>query len=72
MYLLSFLLFLPAFVVTYDQFPGTAISQRLGEIAFSHWHFWVTLVLVVALCYVPVVAVLKGRQLMFPRIVDLI
>lgn len=72
MYLLSFLLFAPAFIVTYDYFPGTPISRRLQEIAFSNWLFWVTLVALVALCYVPVVALVKMQELLFPRMVDLI
>jgi hypothetical protein len=72
MYLLSFLLFAPAFIVTYDYFPGTPITRRLYEIAFSNWLFWATLVVLVALCYVPVVTLLKMQDLLFPRMVDLI
>ena len=72
MYLLSFLLFAPVFIVTYNYFPGTPITRRLYEIAFSNWLFWVTLVVLVALCYVPVVALLKMQELLFPRMVDLI
>ena len=65
-------MFAPAFIVAYNFFPGTALTHRLVEVAFNNWQFWATLVLVVAMCYVPVVAAVKARQLLVPRMVDLV
>jgi len=72
MYLVSFLLFCPAFILAYNFFPDTELTRRLSEIAFSNWQFWACLFVIVALCFLPVFATLKFKQLLVPRMRDLL
>lgn len=54
MYGMSFLFFIPFTLCTYDSFPNTFMTGRLGEIAFSNVYFWIMLLCMIATSLAPV------------------
>ncbi len=72
MYLLSFLLFAPAFIFLYNLYPNTPITGRIIEICFSGFYFLMVMAVGVAGSLVMIAGVTWGRRIAWPRIGEII
>ena len=72
-YVLSLALFAPFQILAYDSFPGgQPIYQRLREIVFTDWQFWLSLLISLGVSLVPFFFYFVANELLFPSIKDLI
>jgi hypothetical protein len=72
MYSASFFFFMPALVIFYNYYPGTFMTFRIYEIAFSGWQFWLVLLLLIGACVAPIYFYYQVQYLLFPELKDLI
>jgi hypothetical protein len=72
MYFVSFLLFAPFMICTYNTFTNTEITHRLQEIVFSNGLFWFILIITLGASLLPLVFYYRGKSILFPSLKDLI
>ena len=54
MYVVSFLVFAPIFIIPYNYLPDNVLQYRLYEIAFENGYFWLIIILIVACSMIPI------------------
>eukprot|EP00347_Sterkiella_histriomuscorum_P004736 403359304 len=72
LYLLSFFVFCPLFVIPYNYLPDNFLMYRLYEIMFENGYFWLIIILIVACSIVPIKFYFWAQSLLFPSLKNLI
>jgi len=67
MYLFSFLLFAPLFILVYNILPYSDLSHRLNEI-MTPYLFWLVLLVTVTISFMPLWFFIRAKHLLFPRL----